>query len=670
MKKTTSKTTKSPFFVGFLTGTVVSCLIAVYFGLVVVPGMHDERNPDLSHGKQHPSFDAPNALVFQKDNAMHQKEFEKAYNFPRDELTTKDDPMRKDELKDKEGGSEKEQSNHNSNHESNTNTNPNPNPTNQKYQKYHVVFSTSCSPFQNWQALAFFYFARKVRQPGTVTRLVSGCTDAQSADLKRIHSERVQPLAIPGLQTFELHITPAFDDSKGGDQKYWNKPNGLLHWMEESLGFGSGLGLGLDGSNTGHEDGSNTGSNHGSNHGHEDDDAIVILTDPDMMLLRPITAVFTPENYAGGWTVTGNGNGNHNGNDATLDDDDDDAHVVTHGHPFAQQYGFGDAWLTSLNGRLDEVVPPGSPALNVSKKDARNYYPAGPPYVATAKDMYRIAVQWVRFLPKVHAIFPDFMCEMHAYSVAAAHLELPHKLGKGFIVSDVESAGGENFGFVLDHLDKETVCMAPPEFFSDSSKSESRLGLGLESESESSNFDANAYDPTDATALVDPIYAKHGIRTNTLPFVLHYCQRYALGRWFFSKYKLPEPIFEDCDSPMLREPPSNVAQTYDWSVFPNGHEMNDFAGTNYSNSSKGEDWKAKVFRERHITNGWMLCAVLLGINEAIAAYRTETCGNPNDHPQFFRKTFHFHNDTLFQQSIDDPSIPRDVFEAAGNWVRN
>ena len=30
------------------------------------------------------------------------------------------------------------------------------------------------------------------------------------------------------------------------------------------------------------------------------------------------------------------------------------------------------------------------------------------------------------------------------------------------------------------------------------------------------------------------------IPTDNLPLVMHYCQRYALGRWFFSKYKLRE----------------------------------------------------------------------------------------------------------------------------------
>ena len=57
-----------------------------------------------------------------------------------------------------------------------------------------------------------------------------------------------------------------------------------------------------------------------------------------------------------------------------------------------------------LGGRLAEVVGPASPALNVTPEDAADYYPAGPPYLATARDLYRLAVRWVEFLPKVHAL--------------------------------------------------------------------------------------------------------------------------------------------------------------------------------------------------------------------------------------------------------------------------
>ena len=41
---------------------------------------------------------------------------------------------------------------------------------------HYTTFSTACSASQNWQSFMFFYFAAKVRQPGYVVRIASGCT--------------------------------------------------------------------------------------------------------------------------------------------------------------------------------------------------------------------------------------------------------------------------------------------------------------------------------------------------------------------------------------------------------------------------------------------------------------------------------------------------------------
>ena len=251
---------------------------------------------------------------------------------------------------------------------------------------------------------------------------MSGCTEKEAEELKLIHQQRVVPLQLKSNdnsinQIFEMHITPDFG-SGTGNQKYWNKPHGILHWMEESLGFGS------DDAATS-KDGSSS---------HKDDDSIVIILDPDMMLLRPITSDFNSHtNYVGGWIDTKNTKQHQFKNTSPINYNDD---IVKHGHPHAQKYGFGNGWLTSLNGQLEDIVGPQSPALNISLQDAADYYPAGPPYVATAKDMYQLAVHWVKFLPGVYTIFPQFMAEMHGYSIAAAHLQLPHKLAEGFMVSD------------------------------------------------------------------------------------------------------------------------------------------------------------------------------------------------------------------------------------------
>lgn len=42
--------------------------------------------------------------------------------------------------------------------------------------RFHIAFSTGCSPRQDWQSYATFFSAEKVHQPGTLTRIASGCT--------------------------------------------------------------------------------------------------------------------------------------------------------------------------------------------------------------------------------------------------------------------------------------------------------------------------------------------------------------------------------------------------------------------------------------------------------------------------------------------------------------
>lgn len=414
--------------------------------------------------------------------------------------------------------------------------------SNKKSPRYFMVFSTSCSPFQNWQGLAFFHFAKRVGQQGNVTRLVSGCKPGQAEELRKVHAKIVKPLS----DRFHLHVTPDFDVKN--NQKYWNKPHGLLDWMQQELGF--------------------------PEKADEYKDDIIMIVDPDMMLLQPITHEFKDYGIQK-WA-----------SEVRTD-------RVIHGTPIAQRYGYGASWLTSLKGNLSYVVGPDSPALKVSVKEAGKLYPAGPPYIAMSTDMYQIAVHWVKFLPRIHELFPEFMAEMHAYSTAAAHLELPHQLNAGFMVSDVTGRDPmRNEGFVF--LQNTTRADACPSLDS--------------------------------------------IPNERLPLVLHYCQRYALGRWFFSKYKLREDFF-DCKSPLMREPPRNVAEIYDWMVFPNGVDTEDFSPPEKLDSI--------------ITNGYMLCTIVYALNYVATEIKRAHCGEDAN----YEKTFQFHKAEAFQAMIDNPSNP-------------
>ena len=43
------------------------------------------------------------------------------------------------------------------------------------YDDVHIVISTGCSGYQNWQSEVLLYSWAKVKQPGRITRIAAGC---------------------------------------------------------------------------------------------------------------------------------------------------------------------------------------------------------------------------------------------------------------------------------------------------------------------------------------------------------------------------------------------------------------------------------------------------------------------------------------------------------------
>jgi hypothetical protein len=129
-----------------------------------------------------------------------------------------------------------------------------------KNQKYHIVFSTSCSYQHDWQSYLFFFHAMIHQQPGDVTRIVSGCDDEQETIMRELHEKQFSIMN----PNFLIHFTPEFGKQLKGvsfqQTKYWNKPFGLKHWLEHRFGYR-------------YEGDIST----------EHDDDIVVLVDPDML---------------------------------------------------------------------------------------------------------------------------------------------------------------------------------------------------------------------------------------------------------------------------------------------------------------------------------------------------------------------------------------------------
>mmetsp|Transcript_32788 Transcript_32788/g.48109 ORF Transcript_32788/g.48109 Transcript_32788/m.48109 type:complete len:503 (+) Transcript_32788:77-1585(+) len=388
--------------------------------------------------------------------------------------------------------------------------------------KYHLVFSTDCGAYQRWQSYLMFSSALTVKQPGRVTRIASGCTDEEAADEKAWHEEHVQGRM---SSRFGLHLTPHFSKVKdengeetGKRYDFFNKPFGVRHWME------NGEGMGINPA---------TGSA-------RNEDLIVILIDPDQILLSPITENFENDHIFHGGQL--------------------DGQKVKHGSPFASKYGFGSDWL-----RVKEVAGPDSPVLAVSRKEAAERYPAGPPYVATAKDFYPIAVKWTEYVPLVHKIYPHLLAEMYAYCLAAAHLNLPHQIVSTLMVSDT-TIGTEGWP-LLEDVAADKMC----QFGTDVRKA--------------------------GTA-------------RTLPSVLHYCQRYMLGKHFFGKRRLPKD-FLTCEKPLLIMPPFDVGAKYDYRIPPPPHRP------------PGE--KKPVPQGVAKREAFMLCAITQTLNDAARFFKHHAC---------------------------------------------
>jgi len=349
-----------------------------------------------------------------------------------------------------------------------------------KSSQIHVVFSTACSLNHGWQSYLFFFHAMLHKQSGTVTRVVSGCDEEQEQIMKKVHQEQI---AIMNDQ-FKIHFTPEFGKIKGRSYevtKYWNKPFGVKHWLENAFGYR-------------YEGEISTVF----------DDDIIVLVDPDMYLQRAFVNDFSDvgdQFWHRDILKLGN-----------LYD------KVSHGKPIAQTYSFGNKWFTSVNGHMEDVVGAGSPALTVSHEDASVTFSAGPPYLLTARDMYRLAYHWAKFLPTINEQFVGMMAEMYGYCMAAAHLNLRHQIAIGFMVSNVDMDRGEGWAF-MDNV-------------------------------------------TDDICQIEKLAHK-------APHVIHICQRYSIGEFFLNKYLMPDG-FIGCNHTLMEHPPPNIAAYTNYSHYGDG----------------------------------------------------------------------------------------------------
>lgn len=248
--------------------------------------------------------------------------------------------------------------------------------------------------------------------------------------------------------------------------------------------------------------------------------------------------------------------------------------AVTHGHPMAQVYMFGSNWV-------DKLVPAAifnhthSPVAQWTRWLVGMYFAAGPPYIATGRDTYNIVTTWAQVSAPVYQQTKDHLSEMFAYSVAAGHLNLKHQLVYSFMISNPE-VRQEGWSLIDGYTTEQLF--------------QNHNGSGL-----------------------DPV-----------PNVIHYCQKYNLGPWWFFKYLLNDNFLFNCMEDLFDVP----------NCCDHLRLNDDGSPTSFTTMDKAYNWALKhptgervplnnaLHRKRH---AFILHRILTSLNDAAIYYRQHHC---------------------------------------------
>jgi peptidyl serine alpha-galactosyltransferase len=462
-------------------------------------------------------------------------------------------------------------------------------------------------------------------QTGDVTRIASACTTEEEEAVQQWFRREVQqllhhhhhhhqeeetketpPMARDSSSSssrsslrFHLHLTPDYSNARPGHSYvYFNKAFGMKHWMEHSLGYNS--------INDKYSDDDTTTTPTRTREPNEHDDTIIILLDPDQLVLKPFTHDYTNIKHMG-WVRGADQNENS---------------VVQRGTSISQLYGFADQWHTKINvTRLfypddsdnttttleypeSESESRSSALWNVTEEQ-QLAYAAGPPYLAVAQDMYQIVHQWAAFAPRVHVQYPWLISEMFAYSLAAVHVHLPPRTVTGFMVSSAYlDRSSEGWSFMdVEEQDSATTTTSTTTTIARGSSSTS-------SSNSTTTITADADGHDDGFQCLSHYQRQQDRR----PYVLHYCQEYFLGKWYFYKTDLPNN-FISCEADLLRDPSDTAAnlpplQQLDYGVDRDGKVVH------YKDNIQ--------LRQRQ---AWMLCTLISALNQAAIFYKERSCSN-------------------------------------------
>lgn len=174
------------------------------------------------------------------------------------------------------------------------------------YDDVHMVVTTGCSGYQNWQFETLLYSWAAIKQPGRFTRIIAGCKTEEE-------KLKANTTAIPNddnriLFYFVKDYSP---EKKSGGRPFWyfNKPFGFNEWLHDPI-------------NSIYE-------------------SIIMLIDPDFIILKPFLFHIKAEADKIAQELAQTSPEKKDGKPRVRD------LWVRKGHPVSQKYGIGAKWTAN-----------------------------------------------------------------------------------------------------------------------------------------------------------------------------------------------------------------------------------------------------------------------------------------------------------------------------------
>eukprot|EP00040_Diaphanoeca_grandis_P026517 m.148706 g.148706 ORF g.148706 m.148706 type:complete len:525 (+) comp30614_c0_seq2:210-1784(+) len=284
--------------------------------------------------------------------------------------------------------------------------------------KVHIIFSTSCTLYQQWQSELFFFTHQRSKFPGSVTRLVSGCGAKPLSYDEMVHTipgsqdvlEDLDRLNVSSNSKAFVHQSPELPDSR--QQIYANKPYQVLEWIKTKP-FA--------------------------------DNDIVIIADPDQMIMNQIPFDHLPSVSSSFSRVN-----------------------VQPGKPYAAKYEIGALWVHDWDNRWPNVTSlteticgRGSLCTTISDRTASAQLQVGPPYIMYGSDLTKLGPLWLNYTVHLNKIAnnEEMIAEMITYAMVSAHLGFHHSQSSSLMVSLPEAGEGSE-AWDMD-LPESISCDAP-----------------------------------------------------------------------------------------------------------------------------------------------------------------------------------------------------------------